>query len=318
MSFKKVSNKNDFNSLINTFVNNRKQLRENINNEVQGLVIQQEKQVKQQKPTLDQIAKVTEAVKSVSEKVADVENAVKTSKSNAIVIQSGQQEKQTILEEGTESILDNLKVFWDSSHLTQSEMKPFTDDKGDMSEMIASIGVNGEINIPELNKGIVNIKNSENGNERDFKLTQGLAWLLQYPFKDLKGMPEKQKKNITKKDYQNYYKILEVSEISPRAVQNQKLKMVRTKLGIDKKDTTLTPVKKKKKSEGAEETKQEGSGLFNIDSAVNKLQVLIGSKASGNNSPHMKNEIMDTLDYLLHHKAINKSQHTILHHAHVN
>jgi hypothetical protein len=63
---------------------------------------------------------------------------------------------------------------------------------------------------------------------------------------------------------------------------------------------------------------QEGSGLFSVDTAVNKLQVLIGSKASGNNSPHMKNNIMSTLDYLLHHKAINKSQHKILHKAHVN
>jgi hypothetical protein len=184
MSFKKVSNKNDFNSLINNLVNNRKQLRENINSEVSGVAIREEKQVMQQKPTTDRLKEVKKEVAKLEQTVALASTPSAPSSALSVIPASSSSSSLPNLPTTSKiSPFDMLSSTWAGSTQNQSEISPIIDMNDNISTLYAKIGEHGEIDIENLSNNIVTVKNIETGApERNFPLTVGLMTLLQNPF----------------------------------------------------------------------------------------------------------------------------------------
>jgi predicted XRE-type DNA-binding protein len=327
MAFRKVNNITEFDNLVKSFVANRKILKSNID----GVPLTQEqqesktlpsqieqkvenelkKQALTQKPTTDALAIVDKKISDLTDKV--VENKpkqlrlVSSSKKMGVVI---------------------------AHDAKQTELRYYKVD-GENSQHLGRLGVNGIINTDELsNNKVVVYKNTELEDSETWDLTDGLRFLLIKSSASLEGLSQAQKDIITKSDVEKYYNILKYAGIDAKSHRNKKIMLIKSVLGLAKLDTVKntkrvkivkTPKKAKTKSDNVIPKQtikikiQKGDGivLSSVDDAISKLQVMVGSQNSGNNSSILKNQINSVMDYLLNKNAINHDEHKVMYDSYV-
>lgn len=179
--YRNIEDLDSFNELVENFVKNRKQLKNKVK-EMRGDVVAKQEEIKRQtEPITKSIDELKDTIKSTSEKGGF------------------------------------FKMFERFSGVSksQSEIKLTTKSN------VGKLGTKGEVDLADLQDGMLRLRNTQTGETYETRLDEDLAEMLFKPFRNI-DLDE-----ISKSALVSYYEIMKIAGISPRANNNKKIKQAK-------------------------------------------------------------------------------------------
>jgi len=351
IDYRKIKDIDQFNELIESFVETRKALKQKIKEDKGETVATLQVGDKPLTKLEQQYAPI---VKSIEKLGTDLQSRKTTS-------------------------FDLFEKYANAPGKKTSEVMP----KRERGKVVYKIGNNGVVNVEDVQDDIIRVVNPKTGESMARQLTPGLANLLFVPYKSIDAQ------EIKDDAWVKYYEILKFSGLNAKSNRNRKIQLAQdkwnrtniprtnieafsyfdkipknikmkkelddpltetdddeeptpkktprkkpAKRAISKQFSTpkpaeqltpenlLTPQfrteREKRRQRRAKKKDQLGLGLMTIDDMVDRLHLMTQSQHAGNLSSQMQGEMMSIMDALLNKKVINRKQHKMLFQKYIN